>query len=114
MKTGIKITRIKIIGSIKIPLNTEDKSEEDFSRTYQPFMVNKPKWEESGIHNYQEQTFNVLSELFEKFQGPRSIPALSEMCSKMLVISAKQSFDISKPNLKKRKAFPGFSTGLVQ
>ena len=70
-----------IIGSMKIPLNNEQISEKDYSETYQPFIVNKPKWEESGIEQYQEQTFNVLSDLFETFQGPEFIPALSEMCS---------------------------------
>ena len=72
--------------------------------------MSKPKWNESGIENYQEQTFNVLSELFDVFQGPEFIPALSEMCSKMLVISAEQNFNVSKPYLNKRKKqFPDFS-----
>ena len=99
-----------ILASMKLPLIKEETSETDYSETYQPFHVKKPRWEESGIVNYQKQTFNVLSDLFEVFQGPEFIPALSEMCSKMLVISAEQNYEVSKPNLnKKKKQFPGFS-----
>ena len=38
-----------IIGKMKIPPNLEKSEEKDYSATYQPFIVNKPKWEESGV-----------------------------------------------------------------
>ena len=77
--------------------------------------MNKPKWEESGLENYQEQTYNVLSDLCRTFQGPEFIPALSEMFSKMLVISAEQNFDTTKSlQNKKRKSLPAFSKEHIQ
>ena len=69
-----------IVGALKIPLAVENNVEIDFTNTYAEFVVNKPKWDELGISNYQEQTFKVLSDLFDKYKGPEFIPALSEMC----------------------------------
>ena len=72
--------------------------------------MSKPKWEESGIEQYQIQTHEILSELFTEFQGPEFIPALSEMCAKTLVISAEQNFEVSKPKYSnKKKPSPNFS-----
>ena len=65
---------------------------------------------EHGKENYQNQTYLILRELFDKFDSPEFIPALSEMCSKMLVISAEQNFETTQPNPnKKKKQFPEFS-----
>ena len=99
-----------ILGKLNLPSMLSEKSDRDFADTYQPFLVKKPKWDESGKENYQKQTDMVLSDLFERFDGPEFIPALSEMCYKMLVISAEQNFETSKPNTtKKKRQFPGFS-----
>ena len=104
-----------IIGKMKIPLNSQETSEKDYSETYQQFIVHKPKWEESGLENYQEQTFNVLSDLCRTFQGPEFIPALSEFFSKMLVISEKQNFDTTQSlQNKNRKSLPAFSKEHIQ
>ena len=99
-----------ILGQLKLPSLQEEVSNEDYSGTYEPFIVKKPNWEESGFEHYQAQTYKVLSEIFERFQGPEFIPAMSEMCSKMLVISAEQNFQTSQPNPnKKKRKFPNFS-----
>ena len=99
-----------ILGEIKIPFENEINSEEDFTNTYEEFVVKKPKWDKSGISNYQEQTFNVLSQLFANFKGPQFIPALTEMISKTLVLSAEMNFEHTKPNPdRKQKTVPWFS-----
>ena len=77
-----------IVGNLKIPEIETVNSKIDFSNTYQPFLVKKPLWDESGKENYQKQTHDILNNLFETFDGPEFVPALSEMFSKMLVISA--------------------------
>ena len=58
-----------IIGNLKLPLILTEKTDHDFSDTYQSFIVNKPNWEECGIANYQAQAFKVLSDLFENLKG---------------------------------------------
>ena len=99
-----------ILGTVRIPLRNEIIAEEDFSNTYEPFVVKKPKWNESGISSYQEQSYNVLSQLFKIYKGPEFIPALTEMCSKMLVLSAEKNFETYEPNQNtKKKQFPFFS-----
>ena len=51
----------------------------------------------------------------EAFQGPEFIPALSEMFSKMLVLSAEQNFETIKPRVnKKKKNVPKFSKEHVE
>ena len=62
-----------------------------------------------GKEDYQKQTHMIISDLFDNFDGPEFIPALSEMCAKTLVISAEQNFETSNPNPQKKKQFPGFS-----
>ena len=98
-----------LLASIKFPLIAEDTKEADYSESYQDFTVNRPNWDEAGISAYQEQTFTVLSDLFQNLEGPEFIPALAEMCSKTLVISAEQNFETSKPKKKKKKPSPVFS-----
>ena len=99
-----------ILGNLLLPVAVSEKSEMNYEHTYQPFLVKKPHWEEAGRENYQNQTHSVLNNLLKCYDGPEFIPALSEMFSKMLVISAEQNFETSKPNLnKKKKQFPGFS-----
>ena len=104
-----------IIGDLSLPFFPEEKSETNYSETYQPFLVNKPIWDESGIQHYQDQTYNILSGLLETFQGPEFTPALSEMFSKTLVLSAENSFETVKPNLEKKKQkIPKFSKEHIQ
>ena len=51
-----------------------------------------------------------MSDLFDKYKGPEFIPALSEMCSKMLVLSAEMNFETHNPKQHtKKKATPWFS-----
>ena len=102
-----------ILAKMKLPILREETAETDFSPTYQKFTVNKPIWDEANKEQYQEQTFKVLSELFQQFDGPQFIPALSEMCAKTLVISAEQNFETTKPKTKKKNPFPNFSAERV-
>ena len=90
-----------IVGKLNLPLISSTKQVEDFSSTYTPFLVKKPKWSEDGLIKYQSETAQVLKEMFSRFNMVEHIPLLSEMCSKMLVISAKNNFETSNPkNLK--------------
>ena len=99
-----------ILGDIQIPFKNEENTEADYTNTYEEFMVKKPKWDEVGIFDYQEQTFNVISQLFSNYKGPEFIPALTEMISKTLVLSAEMNFDHSKPNQdRNQRPIPGFS-----
>ena len=60
---------------------------------------------------YQAQTAQVLQEMFSRFNMVEHIPTLTEMCSKMLVISAEQNFETSNPKKgqPKQKKYPFFS-----
>ena len=98
-----------ILAKINLPMMTEISTETDHSPTYQPFVVNKPIWDESGLESYKEQTFKELSEIFQVYDGPQFIPALSEMCAKTLVISAELNFETSKPKIRKKEHFSKFS-----
>jgi hypothetical protein len=85
-------------------------SEPDFSPTYTQFQAKKPKWDESGMLGYQTQSAQVLSEMIVGCNEPLFRPVLTEMFSKMLVSSAQQNFECSKPNTShKKKNFPTFS-----
>ena len=62
---------------------------------------------------YQTQSAQVLSDMMAEFSEPVFIPVMVEMFSKMLVISAEQNFECSRPNLcKKKKTLPTFSKQL--
>ena len=100
-----------IVGKINLPHIPLSKVEKDFSSTYTPFLVKKPKWCEAGMAEYQAQTFQVLQNLFNRFDQVEHIPALTEMCSKMLVLSAEQNFETTNPSNedKKKKKYPYFS-----
>jgi hypothetical protein len=58
--------------------------------------VSKPVWNEAGLPGYQKQSAEVLKNLVNQFDQPEFIPLLSELFSKMLVISAEQNFDTKK------------------
>ena len=89
--------------------------EADYTSTYTEFCVKKPLWNESGISGYQNQSAQVLGEMMTEFDQPIFIPVLSEMFSKMLVISAELNFECSKPNYNsKKKNGPQFSRQLSE
>ena len=90
-----------IIGNLTIPIKSIHKSDVDFSSSYSSFLVKKPKWSESGLPGYQAQTAHVLTEMFDRFNLPEHIPLLSEMSSKMLVLSAELNFETSSPKTTK-------------
>ena len=82
-----------IVGKMILPINNQDSLGPDYSSTYTPFVVNKPKWNESGIQGYQEQSFTVLHQLFNQFDQLEHTPVLCELLPKMLVICAEKNFD---------------------
>ena len=86
-----------IVGRIFLPVSTSVQSEPDYSSTYCPFVVAKPKWNETGLPGYQKQTAEFLQKLVNQFSQPEFIPILSELFSKMLVISAENNFETTKP-----------------
>ena len=99
-----------VVGQICLPKSSLKVSEPDYSSTYTQFQVRKPKWDESGMTGYQTQTARVLSEMLVDCNEPFFLPVVTEMFSKMLVISAQQNFECSNPmkNQKKNKT-PKFS-----
>ena len=84
--------------------------EDDFTASYTPFIVKKPKWNEESKDDYQKQTTKILQELSDKYNSVVYIPKLCEMFSKALVISAEKVFDTSNPKFdEKKRTFPYFS-----
>ena len=59
---------------------------------------------------YQDQAAQVITDMMDRFDQAAHIPALSEMCSNMLVLSAEQNFETTNPkkSLKSRNS-PRFS-----
>ena len=94
---------------LPLPKETE-LPETDYSETYTEFRVKKPKWNLSGMDDYKAQSSKVISELMDRFNEPSHIPALTEMCSNMLVLCAEQNFDTTQPKkCSKQKKSPKFS-----
>ena len=98
-----------IVGNMSLPLVQDKIRKEDFTESYKPFLVKKPIWDETGMNHYQTLSFNNLSSLLEKYNGPEFIPALSEMFSKTLVISAENSFETVSSDVNKKKKKQEFS-----
>jgi hypothetical protein len=99
-----------IIGKIQLPSIPSTKSEKDYTSTYTPFLVKKPKWCEDGMSGYQAQAFRILSDILPRFDEPEHIPTLTEMCSNMLVMAAERNFETTNPsNEVKKKNFLYFS-----
>ena len=92
-----------LVGKIILPISSEVESEPDYSSSYTPFVVPKPKWNESGLAGYQKQSADVLQNLANQFKSVDDIPILSELFSKMLVISAEKNFETVTPAQKKGK-----------
>ena len=90
-----------LVGKIILPISSEAESEPDYSSSYTPFVVSKPKWNESGLAGYQKQSADVLQNLANQFKSVDDIPILSELFSKMLVISGEKSFETVTPAQKK-------------
>ena len=90
-----------LLGKLIIPTVIKTIIETDYSHTYETFLIEKPKWNLSGIPGYQSETSRVLKSLLSEFNEPECIPLLSELFSKMLVISAKNNFETSCPKRNK-------------
>ena len=95
-----------VVGQIYLPHPTNIlEAEPDYSASYTEFNVKKPKWNEAGIAGYQAQTASIISDIMEKFTLAAHIPALTEMCSTALVLSAQLHFDVTNPQKKSTKIF---------
>ena len=86
-----------IIGEIELPSNPSCVKEPDYSAMYTNIQRRKPNWDESGMTNYHTQSAKMLKDMMEGCVEPLFIPVLSEMFSKILVISAEQNFHCSSP-----------------
>ena len=82
--------------------------ETDYTSSYTPFLVKKPKWDAEGIPGYQSETSKLLKNLLQEFNQAEFIPLLSELFSKMLVISAKTNFETTSPSNKKKRKLQTF------
>ena len=99
-----------IIGEVELPMVQEDVIEKDYSTSYTPFIVKKPKWNDLGKYDYQNQTSEILQKLSNNYSGVEFIPILCEMFSRALVISAEKHFETSNPKVKQdKKKLPYFS-----
>ena len=104
-----------IIGEIELPSNPSCVKEPDYSATYTNIQRRKPNWDESGMTNYHTQSAKMLKDMMEGCVEPLFIPVLSEMFSKILVISAEQNFHCSSPKQKQtEKKLPRFSKELME
>ena len=100
-----------IVGKIKVPVERNEHKEIDFSHTYTDFTVKKPIWNSEGIVYYQKQCADTLAYLVNNFNQSECIPILSELTSKMFVLSAENSFETftSNPSNRKEHKLPHFS-----
>ena len=99
-----------IIGRIFLPSSRVESLSTDYSCSYSDFIVKKPKWNRAGMEGYQKDTEILLQNLSEKYDEVEYIPALCEMFSKALVLSAEKNFEITNPTFNKKKSqFPQFS-----
>ena len=89
-----------LVAKLFSPKIEKSVKEKDYSQTYETFLVKKPKWDEPGIHGYQSESARVLNNLLLEFNEPEYIPLLSELFSKMLVLSAENNFETSQPKYK--------------
>ena len=104
-----------IIGKIKVPQPISSKYQKDYSHTYEPFLISKPIWEMQYVENYQDMVKEAFIGIFESFKSPEFIPALSEMCSKALVLSAEMCFKTTNPkSYHKVREVPRFSPDMIQ
>ena len=104
-----------IMGQLCMPKLCPSKVENVKINYYEEFLVKKPKWELENIQGYQEMLNAALLNLFETFEGEEFIPALTEMCSRALVLSAELSFETKNPKPSKRKLkTPKFSQELTE
>ena len=59
-----------LVARVALPVEKTQKKEKDFSSTYTPFIVPKPKWNESGLIQYQKETSKKLKDLSVEFNQP--------------------------------------------
>ena len=99
-----------VVASLTLPEKENDSIKSDYTNTYKQFVVNKPKWLPTDIELYQQTVNKALLDIFERFEKPEFVPALTEMCSNALVISAELTLDTKKPNYEQTKRLPKFSS----
>ena len=84
-----------IVGKIRVSLAEKVHDKSEMIYTYKDFEVKKPKWNSDGIPHYQKQCSDTLFYLMNEFGEPETIPILSELVSKMFVLSAETCFETS-------------------
>ena len=92
-----------IVGEIDFPVTPVDVTKEDFSSSYTPFIVKKPKWDDDGKKAYQLQTAKILHELSERYDKVEFIPTLCEMFSRTIqnLKTLRRSIHFSPKNMLK-------------
>ena len=98
-----------IIGSIKI-LNSTVTEETDYTDTYEDFNPKKIIWKKNP--EYEEVTANILKDLLDNFNQPEHLPALGEMCSNMIALSAEKLFETKETKNPQKRNTPKFSLAL--
>ena len=98
-----------IVGEAVFPIVDDTFDEKDESSSYTQFVVEKPKWNESGKEGYETETARVLQGLIEKYNEIEHIPVLCEMFAKTLVMSIENNFETTTPKLQPKKTFSYFS-----
>ena len=92
-----------IVGQLYLPQARSHVIECDYSSSYTPFLLAKPKWDDRGMHGYQTKCATMLENLINHYKLPQYIPLLSELFSKPLVLSAERNFDTFSPSQKAQK-----------
>ena len=75
------ISKLQIIYLSNCCVNLLD-TKENYTHTYSPFIVAKPKWTENGLLEYQEQAVKMMKDSVKTFNDADDIPILSELFSK--------------------------------
>ena len=52
-----------LVGTILLPIVKKTKEETDYSSSYTPFLVSKPKWNGSGLLGYQDQSEELIGSI---------------------------------------------------
>ena len=99
-----------IVGEVSLHISNEESTTKDYSSLYTPCIVKKPRWNVSGMEEYQIQTERILLELTDRYDKLEFVPILSEMFARALVMSAENNFEIVIPKEKKNlRMLPYFS-----
>ena len=63
-----------LVAKLTLPRVNKKIEETNYSQSYETFIVQKPKWNDEGILEYQSETAEVLKNLLIEFNDPVYIP----------------------------------------